>query len=256
MDLVIDHRLSFSHPTMSPLRSVSSIATHSVLVVAPHPDDETLGCGGAIALLCALGCSVHVLVMSDGTLSHPRSVKYPAPHLRILRETETLLALAVLGLEKTEVSFLRLQDGSISNLESLRLREAVARCSQFLQTSMPAIIFLPWRFDPHPDHQATWQLVQTALVDLKQVEPTYSPRLIEYPVWDWDPAQRGNLAWERVISWRLDIQTVLETKLKAIAAYRSQTTDLIDDDPDGFRLTPEMLANFAQPWELYLEEIL
>lgn len=46
---------------------------------------------------------------------------------------------------------------------------------------------------------------------------------------------------------------MLELKLQAIAAYRFQTTDLIDDDPEGFRLTPEMLANFIHPWELYLE---
>jgi len=255
MNLIANSQFSFSNPTMLPLRSVNSIATHSVLVVAPHPDDETLGCGGAIALLRELGCAVQVLVISDGTLSHPRSVKYPAPRLRILREAETLEALAVLGLRNTETSFLRLQDGSISNLQSLRVREAVARCSQFLRTSMPATIFLPWRFDPHPDHRATWQLIHTALVELEQVDRAYSPRLIEYPIWDWDPVQRRELADDRVLGWRLDISTVLQVKRTAIAAYRSQTTDLIDDDPEGFLLTPEMLANFAQPWELYLEEM-
>ena len=254
MNLTVDNQCSFTNPTMVPLRSVDTIATNSVLVVAPHPDDETLGCGGAIASLRALGCSVQVLVISDGTLSHPRSIKYPAPHLRILRETETLAALAILGLGKTETSFLRLQDGSISNLESIRLREAVARCSGFLQTVMPATIFLPWRFDPHPDHRATWQLIHTALIDLKQLDPDYAPRLIEYPIWDWDAEQRGNFGCVQVMGWRLDISSVLEMKLKAIAAYRSQTTDLIDDDLEGFRLTPRMLENFAQPWELYLEE--
>lgn len=255
MTLAINSQVSFFNPTMLPLQSVNWIATNSVLVVAPHPDDETLGCGGAIALLRELGCSVQVLVISDGTLSHPRSVKYPAPHLRILRETETLEALSILGVEQTETSFLRLQDGSISNLKSLRLQEAVGRCSEFLQTGMPSTIFLPWRFDPHPDHRATWKLMHTALVDLKQAGVAYSPRLIEYPVWDWDPAQRGDLISERVTGWRLDISTVLEIKRTAIAAYRSQTTDLIDDDPEGFLLTPAMLANFTQSWELYLEEM-
>ena len=255
MNLTLDSQFSFSNPTMVPLQSVNTIASNSVLVVAPHPDDETLGCGGAIALLRALDCDVQVLVISDGTLSHPRSVKYPAPCLRILRESETLAALAVLGLGETDISFLRLQDGSISNLESIRLREAVAHCSRFLQTSMPATIFLPWRFDPHPDHRATWQLIHTALVDFKRVDLAYSPRLIEYPIWDWDAEQRGHFGCEQVSAWRLDISTVLEMKIRAIAAYRSQTTDLIDDDPEGFRLTPKMLENFAQPWELYLEEI-
>jgi hypothetical protein len=47
---------------------------------------------------------------------------------------------------------------------------------------------------------------------------------------------------------------VVELKQQAIAAYCSQTTDLIDDDPEGFRLTPEMLANFTRPWEVYIEE--
>ena len=236
------------NPAALPLRSVDTIAG-SVLVVAPHPDDETLGCGGAIALLRALGHSVHVLVMSDGTLSHPRSLKYPAPRLRALRESETLEALSILGVEETEVTFLRLPDGSIPAFESPEIREAVARCRICLNL-LPATIFLPWRFDPHPDHQATWKLIRTALRYL-----SYSPRIIEYPIWDWDPEQQGNFISKQVLGWRLDIRTVLETKVRAIAAYRSQTTRLIDDDPEGFQLTPDMLANFARPWELYLEEI-
>lgn len=254
MNLVLDSQFSFSNPTMLPLRSVNAIATTSVLVVAPHPDDETLGCGGAISLLRAVGCAVHVLVISDGTLSHPRSIKYPAPCLRILRETETLSALSILGMKQT-ATFLRLPDGSIPILESPRRQEAIARCRAVLQTVMPTTIFLPWRFDPHPDHRATWQLIHTAVKELNQLDSTYAPRLIEYPIWDWDAAQRGRFGCDPVSAWRLDISTVLEMKLRAIAAYRSQTTDLIDDDPEGFRLTPEMLENFAQPWELYLEEI-
>ena len=46
---------------------------------------------------------------------------------------------------------------------------------------------------------------------------------------------------------------MVKLKQEAIACYRSQITNLIDDDPEGFRLTPEMLLNFARPWEVYLE---
>ena len=259
MNLPVDSPVSFADPTAVPLRSVNTIAAKTdnpILVVAPHPDDETLGCGGAIALLRALGCPVQVLVISDGTLSHPHSAKYPAPRLRALRESETLEALSMLDVKQTEVTFLRLQDGSIPTSASPEIQEVIARCRSFLQTSMPTTLFLPWRFDPHPDHRATWQLIRAALLDHTFADLEYSPRLIEYPIWDWDLEQRGDLVnYKQVIGWRLDIGAVLETKLEAIAAYRSQTTDLIDDDPAGFRLTPEMLENFAQPWELYLEEI-
>lgn len=233
-----------------PLQSVKTLMG-SALVVAPHPDDETLGCGGTIALLRALGYPVQVLVISDGTLSHPRSLKYPAARLQALREAETLEALSILGVKATETMFLRLQDGSIPTSESKGFREAVTGCHSYLKQVMPEILFLPWRADPHPDHRATYQLIRTAVDGLN-----YSPRLIEYPIWDWDLEQQGEPAnFNQVVGWRLDIQAVLEAKLKAIAAYRSQTTNLIDDDPEGFQLTPEMLANFARPWEMYLEEV-
>ncbi|XGV96644.1 MAG: PIG-L deacetylase family protein [Leptolyngbya sp. BL-A-14] len=251
-----------------PLRSVQTIAG-SALVVAPHPDDETLGCGGAIALLRALGYPVHVLVVSDGTLSHPRSLKYPAPRLQALREAETLHALSALGVDETNVTFLRLPDGSIPTSASPGMRGAVMNCRAYLETRLPETIFLPWRFDPHPDHRATWHLIRTALLYLNSENPlskgggrshnSYpngSPRVIEYPIWDWDPEQQGDFShMAHIVSWRLDIRAVLETKLTAIAAYKSQTTNLIDDDPDGFQLTPEMLANFARPWEVYLEDV-
>lgn len=259
---------SLLNPAALPLRSAQNIAG-SALVVAPHPDDETLGCGGAIALLRALGYPVHVLVVSDGTLSHPRSLKYPAPRLRALREAETLQALSTLGVAETEVTFLRLPDGSIPTSASPGMRAAVMRCRTYLETRLPETIFLPWRFDPHPDHRATWKLIRTALLYLASENPLLkrvggslqsssrlSPRVIEYPIWDWDPEQQGDFShMEHIVSWRLDIQTVLESKLTAIAAYRSQTTNLIDDDPEGFQLTPEMLANFARPWEVYLEDV-
>jgi len=232
-----------ANPEVLPLRSVEAIACTSALVVAPHPDDETLGCGGAIALLRARGCNVQVLVISDGTLSHPRSCKYPAPKLRALRESETVSALAVLGVNA--VTFLRLPDGAVPTQEP-DFSKAAASCCNYLTQFPPQVVFLPVRYDPHPDHRASWKLIYTALANL-----TLSSRIIEYPIWDWDKAQRGTLL--NFTSWRLDISTVVKLKQQAIAFYRSQTTNLIDDDPEGFCLTPEMLANFTRPWEVYLE---
>ncbi|MDV2991521.1 MAG: 1D-myo-inositol 2-acetamido-2-deoxy-alpha-D-glucopyranoside deacetylase [Chroococcidiopsis sp. SAG 2025] len=268
----ITNKSLFSDPAILPWCSVAEIASKSayrgaqpcaptkaqgtiaksVLVVAPHPDDETLGCGGAIALLQSLECRVNVLVISDGTMSHPRSRQYPAAKLRSLREAETRTATATLGIEASAVDFLRLPDGAIPTPEKPNFAAAVEMCRDRITALKPDTIFLPWRFDPHPDHRATWQIVHRALVEAQSL----TPRFIEYPIWDWDETQRSDLATSnRITAWRLDISDVVEVKKQAIAAYRSQTTNLIDDDPEGFRLTPEMLANFTRPWEVYIEEL-
>ena len=217
----------------------------SVLIVAPHPDDETLGCGGAIALCSELKIPVAVLVVSDGTRSHPNSLAYPPSALKKLRERESLAALAILGVAPEAVTFLGLPDGAVD--VSSRSHEANAFCNEYLTNLAPSIIFLPWRNDPHEDHRASWQLLTTVVSNLAS-----PPRIIEYPIWDWDTRQRGDFS-EAIDGWRLDISNVLELKISAIAQYRSQIDDLIHDDPEGFRLTPQMLQNFTQPWEIYIE---
>lgn len=218
----------------------------STLIVAPHPDDETLGCGGAIALLRSLGCPVQVLVVSDGTSSHPNSRKYPLQALRNLREQETRAALAILKVEAEAITFLGLPDKAVPTQQESGWQDALSRCQVYLSQTAPSTIFLPWRHDPHRDHRASWQLIDAAAQGL-----TPSPRLIEYPIWDWDLQKRG--VFSAVRAWRLNINCVWQQKQEAIAQYRSQITNLIDDDPQGFRLTAEMLENFALPWEIYLE---
>ena len=247
---------------ISDLKTLVTTVTKTILVVAPHPDDETLGCGGAIALLRQLDITVRVLVVSDGTQSHPNSIAYPPPALKQLRERESLAALAILGVAPEAVTFLGLPDGAVPTASAevmipglgdtetntrRKYRDAIEFICQYLTDLTPSIIFLPWRKDPHPDHRASWQLFTTACKRLN-----YEPRIIEYPIWDWDREQRRNFP-DSVNAWRLDISKVLELKQQAIAQYRSQISNLIDDDPEGFRLTPEMISNFTHPWEIYLE---
>lgn len=237
-----------ARPDRLPLKSIETLTTTPVLVVAPHPDDETLGCGGAIALLRSQGRCVRLLVISDGTQSHPNSRKYPARSLQQLRAAETQAAMAILGVAATEITRLHLPDGAVPTA-GVDFHTAIARCCSYLAAFPPQLVLLPWRSDPHPDHRATWQILTAALTASQ-----LTPRTIEYPIWDWDPAQRQSSDLEQIEPWRLDISAVVERKQQAIAAYRSQISDLIDDDPTGFRLSPELLSNFAQPWEIYLEQ--
>src|SRR4029079_2768884 len=73
-----------------PLLSFGQLDIRGLVVVAPHPDDESLGCGGLIAAATADGIPVRIVVVSDGAGSHPNSVAYPPAPLRLLRGSQTL----------------------------------------------------------------------------------------------------------------------------------------------------------------------
>ena len=221
------------------------------LMVAPHPDDESLGCGGALALLSRAGAAVHAVFVSDGTGSHPNSVKFPAPMLRDLREREALSALSLLGVPASQAAFLRLPDGAVPGLGAPGFAEAAARLGDLLTTLLPETVLTPWRRDPHPDHRAVSQIVQAALGTLPA-----PPRVLEYPVWAWERAAPGDIPEAREArAFRLDIREVVATKRSAVDAHQSQVTHLIDDDPHGFWLSPEVIAHFERPWEVYLEAL-
>ncbi len=246
-----DRRMILAAPETLPWRDTKQIRRQRVVVVAPHPDDETLGCGGAISLLCSKSYNVKVLVVSDGTLSHPNSRKYPAPALQSLRERETIAALKTLGVHRSAITFLGLKDGSVPTFKSAHFPIAKTMCQAYFKQFVPDTVFLPWRHDPHADHRATWQLIQAAFLGLG-----ISPQKIEYPIWDWDKQQQKPASdMENIAGWRLDISSVIDRKLTAIAAYRSQLGRVIDDDPEGFCLSTELLTNFTRPWEVYFEEI-
>ena len=83
------------------------------VIVAPHPDDESLGCGALILKVVAAGRPVRIVFVSDGARSHPNSRSYPAERLRTLREKEALAAAAALGVAASQIEFLRLPDGAV-----------------------------------------------------------------------------------------------------------------------------------------------
>ena len=94
-----------------PIRSVrDALADRSFVVIAPHPDDESLGCGGLIVDACRQGVGAKVVIVSDGAGSHPNSKAYPPQRLTILREVEARQAGAELGLRPEAMVFLRLPD--------------------------------------------------------------------------------------------------------------------------------------------------
>ena len=219
------------------------------VIVAPHPDDESLGCGGLLALLRQASVPVQAVLVSDGTMSHPHSVKFPAAARQALREAELREALTLLGVSTDDLLLLGLPDSAVPTFDQPGFAEAVATLHAYLQRVQPATVLVPWRRDPHPDHRSTSQLVAAALVGLPI-------RRVEYVVWAWERAAPEDLPQpNEATGWRLDIGSVLSQKQAAIAAHRSQLAPgVIDDDPSGFLLSEQMLAHFAQPFEVYFDE--
>ena len=217
----------------------------SLVVVAPHPDDESLGCGGLIAAACAAGVQVRLVVVSDGVGSHPNSRRFPPPKLRALREEETRAAAAALGLGHEAIIFLGLPDREVPThgAEAEAAVDAIVAVARGVEARA---ILVTWRYDPHCDHNASALLVDAAGARL-------GARVFAYPVWGWTLPKDTEVGAQPV-GLRLDVSRHLVAKAAAITAHRSQTTDLIDDDPEGFRLAPDMIARFQGPYEVFLRE--
>jgi LmbE family N-acetylglucosaminyl deacetylase len=214
-----------------------------ILVLAPHPDDEALGCGGLIAAACARGAEVRVVVLTDGSGSHPASKLFPPPVLATLREAEARAAAGALGLAEDRVEFWRIPDGAAPQggpaFAALvdRLGETIARFG-------PGTVCATWGHDPHPDHVAAHRLAATAA--------RTGMRHLAYPIWGWALAPDAVLPDPALRGVRLDISRHMAAKQRAIAAYASQTAAIIADDPTP-RLSEALLANFRRPYEVFLE---
>ncbi|GGG20392.1 hypothetical protein GCM10010964_05750 [Caldovatus sediminis] len=216
----------------------------TALVLAPHPDDESLGCGGLIAEACARGRPPVVAVLTDGTLSHPTSRDFPPSRLKALRETETRAAAAALGLGTDRLHFLGLPDGQAPR-DGLAMRAAAERLARLARDHAASAILATWEHDPHPDHAAAHAIAREAarLADA---------RLVSYPVWGWMLPPRHRLPVGTVTGARLDIARHLPAKRRAIAAHASQTTGVAPGGPAGFRLPETLLALLDRPFESFL----
>ena len=228
--------------SLAPENCVMGFGT--TIIVAPHADDESIGCGGVISLLRKFGLPVYILLLTDGTLSHPNSKEFPTEKLRDLREQEIIDAGKILNVNAENLIFCRYKDRHLPNQNSDNFEEAVKNISKIFDILKPSSIFVPWRRDPHPDHRASYELIKTANKNFA--------KLYEYPIWLKDLGENGDEPKnDEVMSFRLDISSVLNQKLEAISAHKSQITDLINDDPEGFRLSEEMFHDLNVPYETF-----
>ena len=228
-----------------PLRPLSELlAAGPPLILAPHPDDESLGCGGLIAASVQAGAPPFVLVLTDGTGSHPGSRTHPPRRLRSLREQEALDAVTILGLGPDRLGFLGLVDTQ-SPMDGPAFDAAVTAVAALAIRTGAGSVLAPWAHDPHSDHESAHRIATAAAHEAGLVH-------LSYPVWGWTLPPDAELASAAPQGFRLDITAQLPLKRRAIAAHRSQYAGLITDDPGGFVLPPGLLAVFDRPYETFV----
>ena len=231
----------------------------SCLVLAPHPDDETLGCGATIARKVAAGTSVHVVIVADGRHSH-RSATIGPLDLASIRATEAVEACRALGLPADTLTQLGYEDAGLAEHEG----EVAALLADIMGDVRPEAVLVASGNDWHPDHQALSRSARAA------VESCGRPvALFEYPVWHWAegpwlrrgprsrPEKLRDLVadpWTSLTGRRPHLVATgehLAAKRQALRAYRSQTTNLTGEATwavmdEGF------LAQFLGPHEIFL----
>ncbi|MGB3201165.1 MAG: PIG-L family deacetylase [Nodosilinea sp.] len=243
--------------------------SRSAIVFAPHPDDETLGCGGTILQKKAVGASIKIVFMTDGSQSHGGLIQ--PEELKAIRAQEALAAAAKLGVPEADVFALGFQDSTLTQHRT----EALQKVMQILFKVFPEEVYVPYGQDGIPDHDATQQIVTLAVRQWGLATTVY-----EYPVWFWhhrpwiveraasaaqpqgqtavaSPSQASRTAARRLLrefQWVVDIQDVRDRKRQALEQHRSQMTRLkpvpqwstLADVAQG-----QFLDCFFQPYEVF-----
>jgi LmbE family N-acetylglucosaminyl deacetylase len=252
---VADRNVTVSPPVPNPFprRLARSLLVHSArlvpdnelgrpaLVFSPHPDDESLGCGGTILKKKKAGATVKLVHVSDGGGS---TTLIPRDQLTAMRKEESRNAGRVLGVD--DIYFLDLPDGHLGE----NLPSAIERVARILRQESPEEIFVPYIREPMKqaaDHVAVTNIVLAAL----RLQPK-RVTVWEYPVWFWlhwpwvgfsqnTPPMKPKHIWKNSLlaqfgartflelKHRVDIADVMQQKRAAIGEHKSQTERLVDD---------------------------
>lgn len=202
----------------------------NVLVIAPHPDDESIGCGGTICLHTDRGDNVAVAFLTSGEFGLG---DLPREKAWAIREREAQESARILGI--TSVTFLRRPDHFLAD----GIEEAAAELRPLLERQQPGLIYLPHAHDGHPDHQACRPIVEAALSGIRIPQPA----LLGYEVWT--PLSQ----YDRVEN----ITQTIERKLQAVCAHRSQINQLRYDRAvsslNEYRGTMTQVGHYAEVFQ-------
>jgi LmbE family N-acetylglucosaminyl deacetylase len=217
------------------------------LVIAPHQDDETLGCGGLLVQKHLAGAPVRIAYITDGSASHLGHPTLTPATLATLRQSEARQAMHLIGVEENALFFLGVGDGTLAHLTPPAATAVAGKIADLLRQVRPDEIFLPMHVDGSSEHEAAFILVQRAL-DLAGLRP----RLYEFPIWaSWNPLRLFRPLRTCRTVWRVDYRDHAELKRQAIAAYVSQTEPVAPWEKPV--LSREFLSYFCPGREYFFE---
>ena len=181
-----------------------------ILVVAAHPDDEVLGCGGTMARHAQNGDKVYIVFMSDGVNSR-ENVKYNEENER--RECAKK-ASEILGAQTPK--FFDFPDNM---MDTVPLLEIVKELEAYIQEYQPNIIYTHYKGDLNIDHQITYQAVMTACrpTPLSSITQIYSFEILSSTEW--------SIASTFSPTHFVDISDEFELKIKALKMYKEEIKD-------------------------------
>ena len=188
---------------------------NTIIVFAPHPDDETLACGGTIARKTKEGETVYIVYITDGGNSHLHAMGIaaePTPQeLAKIRRQEAVKAARILGVKSHNLMFLNIEE-SILRHDSKTVEDMVR---QIMLDLRPDEVYYPDRADAHKTHRATYEIVEAALKTMD-----FSPAKYRYIVWPHEAGRDVNESGRIEV----DVGDTLTLKKRAIKEYRSQVT--------------------------------
>jgi LmbE family N-acetylglucosaminyl deacetylase len=224
-----------------PVLDLDGLAARPVVVLAAHPDDETLAVGGLLALLAMRRADVRLVWATDGEASHPDSRSAMAARLAEKRRAEAEAAMAELGLGAAPRRRLGLPDGQVA-LHTEILLDGVLP----LVPPSGATVLAPWSGDAHPDHEACGRAARA-------LEAATEVVVLEYPVWTWVWAVPDDpwVPWERASCVPIE-GSAARRKARAVACHVSQVGPIGPAAEDAAVLSPGVLEHFARDREVVL----
>ena len=222
----------------------------NIMIIAPHPDDEALACGGLISLARSNNKQVSVVFMTDGGASHQGCCcNIPPESLGNIRRQLAIRANATLGVKESNITWLNLYDGRVPDINNLNFHKACDLMSQTLGRINPQVVLTPHLMDVWPDHVATNQITRAALMAYKNPVILYY-----YPVWFFLKTRLHDcfkLNRLKVIS--LNIHSVMDKKEDAIKCYMRDINPICGIPYSG-QLPPCFVELFQDPYELYFTD--